>query len=172
MGLIAGKEVCDHSIYLSRPNHATVESDLQPAGVGDMFKKPYPRPYWADSKKQCAGMNIQVSARIKPMQTLPQPESEDTKPDPSISRPPLVAASVLGPSEFESVPHRPPHPAYTGRTPPIPSQTSQVAEGGYPSPRGAFTQEYSHVKQEPSENLVHPSIGSGSSEHALAPNYP
>lgn len=136
-----------------------------------MFKKPYPRPYWADSKKQCAGMNSQVSAQVKTMQARPQPELQDTRLDPSreVSRPPPVAASVLEPSESESTPYRPSDAAYTGLMPPVSAQTSQMAQGGYPSPRGASSQGSPRAKQEPLENLVHHSIAiSRSSE---APNY-
>lgn len=170
MGLTAGKEVYDHSAHLSRANHATVESDLQPAGVGDMFKKPYPRPHWADSKKQCAGMIPQVLSRVIAMQAIPPPELQDTKPDPSVPRPSLVAASVFGPSEPGITPPRPSQPAYTGPMLPISAQTSQAAQEGYLSPQRASFHGSPHIKQENSENSVHPSIpASRSSEHVLTP---
>lgn len=135
-------------------NRATVESDLQPAGVGDMFKKPYPRPNWADSRKQCAGMNVQVSAQVKTMQALPQPELQAVKPDPSTSQPPLVVASPFGDLQSRNNAHGPSHIASTSLMPPTSGQTSQAGQGGYPSPGGASSQGSSYVKREPSENLV------------------
>jgi hypothetical protein len=151
--LTAGKEVCNHSAYLSEANRATVESGFQLAEVGDMFKKPYPRPRWADNRKQCAGMNSQVSAQVKAMRALPQPELQDIKPEPSVSQP-LVANSVFGPSGSGGSTHRPPRPASTGSMPPTSAQTGQAAQR---MPRGASPHE-SYVKQEPLENLVYSSI--------------
>jgi hypothetical protein len=174
--------VCNYSIHLSGANRTIVEGDLQPVRVGDMFRKPYPRPYWADSRKQCAGMNAQVSARVKAMQALSQPEPQD------------VAASAFGPSGTEENSCRLPGPAFTGSTPPTSTQTSQmkaeisenqrvfrvpfgsppptltltdqsgpvsqapVAPEVYLSPHAASSQGSSYVKQELLGNLVHSSI--------------
>ena len=171
MGLTVGKEVCNHPAYLSGANHTTVESDLQPASVGDMFKKPYPKPHWADSRKQCIEMNVQVSTQVKTIQALPQLALQDIKPDPSVSQPPLISTSVFGPSESGNNPQRPSRPAYTGLLPPTAVRTSEVAQGVYPSPQGMSSQGSSYVKQEPLENLVHSEVNaSGSSELVLAPN--
>jgi len=152
--LTAGKEVCNHSAYLSGTNSVTVETDLRPAGAGEMFVTPYPRPHWADSRKQCAEMNVQVSTKVKTIPAPPQPEQQDIKPDPSVSQPHLVFPSVFGPSGSGNNPQRPSRPAYTGLMPSTAAQTSQVAQGVYPSPRGMSSQE----EQEPSENLVHSEV--------------
>ena len=190
--LTAGKEACNCSVYLSGANRGTVESDLQLASVKNMFEKPYPRPRWADSRKQCAGMNAQVLAQVKAMQTLPQTELRDAKPEPSVSHSPLV--SVLRPSETIDNRHGLSRPAYTDLMSPTSARTSQAkAETwenqhvsgvtlGPPShtsalvdqhgsasqapegrrvglsPQDVSSQEYTYVKQEPSENLVHSSI--------------
>ena len=171
MELTAGKEVCGCPAFLSEANHTTVERDLQPASVGDMFKRPYPKPRWADSRIQCAQMNVQVSAQVKSIQALPQLEHQDTKPDPAIPQPPLVSASVFGPSEPRNNLQRLSHPAHTGLIAPTAARTSEVAQEVYPSSRGMSSQR-SYVKQEPSESLVHSEVNvPGSSELVLAPGY-
>lgn len=172
MELTAGKEVCDHPAYLSEANHTTVERDLQPASVGDMFKRPYPKPHWADSRIQCVEMKVQVSSQVKTIQALPQLEFQDSKPDPSGSQPPLASTSVFGPSEPRNNPPRLSRPTYAGLIAPTAARTSEVAQGVYPSPRGMSSQGSFYVKQEPSENLVHSEVNvPGSSEFVLAPDY-
>ena len=137
-----------------------------------MFKKPYPKPHWADSRKQCVEMNVQVSAQVKTIQALPQLAPQDTKPDLSVSQLPLISTSVFGPSESGNNPQRPSRLAYTGLMPPTAVQTSEVAQGVYTSPRRMPSQGPSYVKQEPLENLVHSEINvPGSSELVLAPNW-
>jgi hypothetical protein len=171
--LTAGKEVCNHLAYLLGANRVAVERDLQPASVGDMFEKPYPRPHWADSREQCAEMNVQLSSQVKTIQALPQPELQDIKPDPSVSLPPLVSASVFGTLETRNNPQGPSRPAYTDLMPPIAPRASKVAQGDYPSSRGVSSQGSFYVKQEPSENLVHSEVlvpVPGSSEFVLASN--
>jgi len=171
VGLTAGKEVGNHPAYLSGANHATVERDLRPASVGNMFEKPYPRPRWADSREKCAGMNVQLSSQVKPIQALPQPKPLGIKPDPSVSQPPLVSASVFGTLETGNNPQRPSHPTYTGSMPQIAAQTSEMAQRDYSSSRGVSSQGPFYVKQELSENLVHPAVVvPGSSELVLGPN--
>ena len=172
MELTAGKEVCDRPASLPEANHTTVESDLQPASVGDMFKRPYPKPQWADSRMQCVQMNVQVSAQVKPIQALPQLDFQDTKPDPSVPQPLMVSTSVFGPSGSRNDPQRLSRPAYTSLIAPTAARTSEVAQGVYPSPRGMPSQGSFYVKQEPSENLVHSEVNiPGSSKLALAPDY-
>lgn len=162
--------MCNHPAYLSGTNRTTVESELQPASVGDMFKKPYPKPHWADSRKQCVEMNVQVSAQVKTIQAVPQVALQDAKPDPSVSQPPLISTSVFGPSESENNPQRPPHTAYDGLMPPTAFRTSEVAQGVYSSPRGVSSQGSSYVKQEPLENLIYSEVTvPGSSELVLGP---
>ena len=171
MELTVGKEVCNHPAYLSGTNHTTVESDLQPASVGDMFVKPYPMPHWADSRKQCVEMNVQVSAQVKTIQALPQLALQDTKPDPSVSQPPQISTSIFGPPESGNNPQRLSQLACTSITPPTAFRTSEVVQGVYPSPQGMSSQGTLYVKQEPLENLVHAEVNvPGSSELVLAPN--
>ena len=171
MELTAGKEVCNHPAYLSGANRATVERDLQPASVGDMFKKPYPKPHWADSRVQCVEMNVQLSGQVKTIRALPQLELQDIKPNLSVSQPPLVSTSVFQASETGSDPQRPSRLAHPGLMALTAAQTSEVAQGDYPSSRGVSSQRSFCVKQEPLGNLVHSEvIVPESSEFVLAPN--